>query len=113
MGAIQGRSGDFVTLSDGRQVNGLLPYYIFRPYAKSKAVAEYQFAQFPNGNLELRIAPGPQWREAIEPEIQAAVEKHFGIMPEVRLVSRFERSERGKHRDFVRVSEEEVGEKLA
>src|SRR5262249_60986431 len=58
LGAIEGRAGDFITLPDGRVINGLLPYYIFRPHAKSGAVREDQFAELDGRGIELRLRPG-------------------------------------------------------
>lgn len=103
LGQIQGRAGDSLRLADGRVVNGLLPYYIFRHHAKSGKVFEYQFAQYPDGALELRVSPGPGWEDALAREIEREVSAGLAIPVRLRVVPRFDRVGRGKHRDFVRV----------
>jgi phenylacetate-CoA ligase len=103
LGRIQGRAGDSIRLSDGRIVNGLLPYYIFRHHAKSGKVMEYQFAQYPDGALELRVAPGTGWTDELAVEIEREVTDGLGTPVRLKVVPRFERRGRGKHRDFVQV----------
>jgi phenylacetate-CoA ligase len=103
IGRIHGRAGDSITLPGGRVVNGLLPYYIFRHHAKSGKVMEYQFAEYPDGVIELRIAPGPGWDSSLEREIEREVTAGLGMPVRVRTVPRFERRGRGKHRDYVKV----------
>lgn len=105
LGTLQGRAGDFITLPDGRTINGLLPYYIFRPHAKSGKVREYQFVEYPGGRIELRILPGPEWSGAAGAEIEAEVSRGFGVPVSLRTVERIERSGRGKHRDFVKAAD--------
>jgi len=108
LGELQGRAGDAITLPDGRRVSGLLPYYIFRHHAKSGRVREYQFVEFPDGRLELRVTAGTGWSAEVAREIQAEVSRGLGLPVEVREVPRFERRGRGKHRDWVRAAE--IGE---
>ncbi|HYM81343.1 MAG TPA: hypothetical protein VEY91_08015 [Candidatus Limnocylindria bacterium] len=108
LGPIQGRAGDHLTLPDGRTINGLLPYYIFRHHAKSEKVREYQFVQFANGRIELRVIAGPGWSDGAHDEIEGEVTKGLGVPVELKLVPRIQRVGRGKHRDFVRA--EDLGE---
>ena len=108
LGAIQGRAGDFITLPDGRTINGLLPYYIFRHHAKSGKVREYQFVEFPDGRVELRVLPGPEWSDGARSEIEAEVSRGLGLPIALRTVDRIARIGRGKHRDFVKAAD--VGE---
>jgi phenylacetate-CoA ligase len=108
LGAIQGRAGERITLPDGRTINGLLPYYIFRPFAKSEKVREYQFVQFPDGRIELRVMAGSAWNAAAAREIEEEVTRGLGAPIKIKLVPRIERVGPGKHRDFVRA--EELGE---
>ncbi len=108
LGTLQGRAGDAIHLPDGRTVSGLLPYYLFRHHAKSGAVREYQFVQFPGGRIELRVTAGAGWSDARAREIAAEVSRGLGIAVEVKVVERFERRGRGKHRDWVRA--EDLGE---
>jgi len=108
LGAIQGRAGEFITLPDGRTINGLLPYYIFRHHAKSGKVREYQFVEFPDGRIELRVLPGPEWTDAARAEIAAEVSQGLGLPIGLRTVDRIARVGRGKHRDFVKAAD--VGE---
>lgn len=105
LGPIQGRAGDHLLLPDGRRVNGLLPYYVFRPYAKSRAVLEYQFIECRDRQIELRIRPGESWSESLADQIRADVEAGLGVAVRVRTVTRIQRQGRGKHRDFVKESE--------
>jgi phenylacetate-CoA ligase len=105
LGAIEGRAGDFVTLPDGRVINGLLPYYIFRPHAKSGEVREYQFADLGNGTIELRVRPGEAWSDAARAQIEAEVTQGLGWPVQLRVVERIERSARGKFRDWIRAAD--------
>jgi phenylacetate-CoA ligase len=105
LGPIQGRSGDNITLPDGRVINGLLPYYIFRHHAKSQKVREYQFVQFQDGRVELRVLPGPSWSHEAGPEIEAEVTRGLGLPVRLRLVTKIHRVGRGKHRDFVKAED--------
>ena len=105
LGALQGRAGEAITLPDGRVVSGLLPYYIFRHHAKSGKVREYQFVEFPGGRLELRVTAGAGWSDAVAHEIRDEVSRGLGWQVEVRVVPRFERRGRGKHRDWVKAAD--------
>lgn len=108
LGPIEGRAGEKVTLPDGRIINGLLPYYIFRPYAKGEIVREYQFVQRRDGVIELRVLTGPAWSEESGREIESEVTRGFGVPVQLVRVERIQRVGRGKHRDFVRA--EDLGE---
>jgi phenylacetate-CoA ligase len=103
-----GRAGDNLTLPDGRQVNCHTTTYLFKRHGKSGAVREYQFVQFPQGRIELRIHPGPAWSGEVEAQLGREAAEAFGWPVTVRAVPRFERRGRGKHRDFVRA--EDLGE---
>ena len=105
LGELQGRAGEAIALPDGRVVSGLLPYYLFRHHAKSGRVREYQFVEFPGGRLELRVTAGEGWSDAVAAEIRAEVTRGLGWPVEVRVVPRFERHGRGKHRDWVRAAD--------
>ncbi len=105
LGPIQGRVGEFLTLPDGRRINGLLPYYIFRPHAKSGEVREYQFVEFPDGHIELRVVPGEAWSDAARGQIEAEVTGGLGVPIVLRTVERIARVGRGKHRDFVKAAD--------
>jgi phenylacetate-CoA ligase len=102
---IEGRAGDVLVLPDGRRVNGLLPYYVFRPYAKSGFVREYQFVQFPSGRIELRLIPGAAWNPDLLGKLRAEMLETLGFDPEIRAVERIQRMGRAKHRDFVRAAD--------
>lgn len=108
LGRIAGRAGDALELPDGRRLNPNLPSYIFKRYAKKGTVREYQFAQFPCGRIELRVIPGSAWEDSLAPTLRDDVRSALGIEVEVRTVMSLERSERGKHRDFVKVEEAET-----
>lgn len=105
LGALQGRAGDFIQLPDGRVINGLLPYYIFRHHAKSGKVREYQFVEFSNGTIELRVLPGSEWTEAARGEIEHEVGQGMGLPVKLRTVERIARVGRGKHRDFMKAKD--------
>jgi phenylacetate-CoA ligase len=100
-----GRAGDNLTLPDGRQVNCHTTTYLFKRHGKSGAVREYQFVQFPEGRIELRIHPGPSWSDDTQRQLGAEARAAFGWPVEIKLVERFERRGRGKHRDFVRAED--------
>ncbi len=105
LGRIEGRAGDFLTLPDGRRINGLLPYYIFRPHAKSGEVREYQFVEFPDRRIELRVLPGEKWDDAARTTIEREVTEGLGVPVSLRVVDAIRRLGRGKHRDFVKASD--------
>ncbi|MBI1799077.1 MAG: phenylacetate--CoA ligase family protein [Candidatus Eisenbacteria bacterium] len=105
LGPIDGRAGDFITLPDGRVINGLLPYYIFRPHAKSGEVREYQFVEFSGGRIELRVRPGETWNDGARAAIEAEVTEGLGIPVALVVVDHVERAGRGKFRDWIRSSE--------
>lgn len=105
LGRIQGRAGEFITLPDGRRINGLLPYYIFRPHAKSGMVREYQFVQFEDGRIELRVLPGDGWNDEAKSAIETEVTAGLGVPVTLRRVERIERTGRGKFRDWVKSGE--------
>jgi phenylacetate-CoA ligase len=105
LGTLQGRAGDFIQLPDGRTINGLLPYYIFRHHAKSGKVREYQFVEFANGTIELRVLPGSEWTDAARGEIEAEVTHGLGLPVRLRTVERIQRVGRGKHRDFMKAKD--------
>jgi phenylacetate-CoA ligase len=102
LGTIQGRAGERIQLPDGRSINGLLPYYIFRPYAKTEKVREYQFVQRRDAKIELRVLAGPAWSDEAGREIESEVTRGLGLPVELKLVERIQRVGRGKHRDFVK-----------
>jgi len=108
LGRIAGRAGDALELPDGRRLNPNLPSYVFKRYAKKGTVREYQFAQFSSGRIELRVVPGPAWEDSLAPVLRDDVRGALGVDVDVRPVMGLERSERGKHRDFVRVEEQET-----
>ncbi len=102
LGILQGRAGDAITLPGGRVISGLLPYYIFRHHAKSGVVREYQFVQFPDGRIELRVTRGAAWSDGAARGIEDEVSRGLGAPVAVRVVDRIARGARGKHRDWVR-----------
>lgn len=108
LGRVSGRAGDTLTLPDGRRINANQPSYIFKSHGRDGRVREYQFVQFPAGRVELRILAGPAWAPEWLGRLAAEVREVLGIDVEVKLVERFERRGRGKHRDFVRA--EDLGE---
>ena len=105
IGAVTGRAGDTLILPGGRRVNANLPSYVFKHHAEAGTVQEYQFVQFGDGRVELRIKPGPGFGDATAREIRTEVAHVLGLEVDLRLLDRFERSARGKHRDFVRADD--------
>jgi len=105
LGALQGRAGEFIRLPDGRVINGLLPYYIFRHHAKSGKVREYQFVEFADGVIELRVLPGSEWDDSARSEIESEVAQGLGMSVRLRTVDRIQRHGRGKHRDFIKAED--------
>jgi phenylacetate-CoA ligase len=102
-----GRAGDTLELPDGRRMNANQPSYVFKHHGKAGTVREYQFVQFPK-SIELRIVPGPAWTDEVRGQLGGEVREALGLEVEIRVVERFERRGRGKHRDFVKA--EEIGE---
>lgn len=108
LGALAGRAGDTLILPDGRRLNANQPSYIFKAHGREGRVREYQFVQFPDGRIELRLVAGPAWSDEWAPRIRGEAREALGIDVEVKRVPRFERRGRGKHRDFVKA--EDLGE---
>ncbi|NOT34805.1 MAG: phenylacetate--CoA ligase family protein [Candidatus Eisenbacteria bacterium] len=102
LGQILGRAGDTLELPDGRKINANLPSYIFKKHGKAGTVREYQFVQFRDGTIELRIIRGPAWTNNLVHEIGVEAREVLGVDVAVSPVDRIERVGRGKHRDFVR-----------
>jgi phenylacetate-CoA ligase len=105
LGRLQGRAGDTLVLPDGRRINANQPSYIFKTHGREGRVREYQFVQFPEGRVELRIVPGPAWDMSWRPRLQEEVRQVLGTEVEVCEVEQLERRGRGKHRDFVRAED--------
>ncbi len=105
LGRVSGRAGDTLTLPDGRRINANQPSYIFKSHGRDGRVREYQFVQFPAGRVELRIVAGPAWAPQWTDRLRGEVREVLGIDVEVRLVERFDRQGRGKHRDFVNAAD--------
>jgi phenylacetate-CoA ligase len=105
LGRIQGRAGEDILLPNGRRVNGLLPYYVFRPYAMSGLVREYQFVQFPGGAIELRILPGDSWTDEASYQVRGQITRELGVPVDLKVVTVIRRLGRGKHRDFVKAED--------
>ncbi len=108
LGRMQGRAGDTLVLPDGRKLNANQPSYIFKAHGREGRIREYQFVQFPEGRIELRIVTGPAWDASWRPRLQQEVAEVLGTTAEILEVERLERRGRGKHRDFVRA--EDLGE---
>jgi phenylacetate-CoA ligase len=107
LGRLAGRAGDTLTLPDGRRVNANKPSYIFKTHGREGRVREYQFVQYPD-RVELRIVAGPAWNDQWTERLRGEVRQVLGIDVELKLVPRFERRGRGKHRDYIR--SEDLGE---
>jgi phenylacetate-CoA ligase len=108
LGRISGRAGDMLELPGGRRVNANLPSYVFKRHARAGTVHEYQFVQFPDGRIELRVIPGPAWADGMTGTLVSEVRGVLNVDVEVRPVERIARRGRAKHRDFVRA--EDLGE---
>ncbi len=105
LGRVSGRAGDTLTLPDGRRINANQPSYVFKSHGRDGRIREYQFVQFPEGRIELRVLTGPAWSAEWRPRLVAEVREVLGIDVELIEVVRFERRGRGKHRDFVRAED--------
>ncbi len=107
LGRLAGRAGDTLVLPDGRRLNANQPSYIFKSHGREGRVREYQFVQYLD-RVELRIVAGPAWSGEWLEKLRGEVRQVLGIDVAVKLVPRFERRGRGKHRDFVKA--EDLGE---
>lgn len=103
---VSGRAGDTLELPDGRRINANLPSYIFKKHGKADTIREYQFVQFPEGRIVLRITLGPNWKDETRAELLAQVREVLGVEADLEIVPRIERRGRGKHRDFIRAEAE-------
>lgn len=103
LGALHGRAGDVIQLPDGRRVNPLLPYYLFRPHAKAGHVRAYQFVERGDGRIEVRVVPGEGWEDALRASITREVSEGLGLPVDVVSDRPLIRSGRGKLRDYVRL----------
>ena len=102
LGRIEGRAGDTIELADGRQMNANKPSYIFKSHGKERRVSEYQFVQFPDGAIELRVVRGPNWSDDMPDRLVRESREVLGVDVKVAVVEAIERRGRGKHRDFIR-----------
>lgn len=105
MGRVAGRAGDVLALPDGRQINANLPSYIFKKHGRNRTVDEYQFVQFADGRVELRVIQGPAWTDDVKTGLVEEVRTVLGLEVALRTVGRIPRRGRAKHRDFVQVSD--------
>lgn len=105
LGRLSGRAGDVLELPDGRRVNANLPSYVFKKHGRDRTVDEYQFVQFPEGRIELRVIPGPAWSDDVKSGLVEEVRAVLGLEVALRSVPRIPRRGRAKHRDFVLASD--------
>jgi hypothetical protein len=103
--SIEGRSGEPITLPNGRCINSHLPGYIFKPLAPLGVVRRYRFVGSPAG-LELFMVVSSTFQEPhlkmVEQECLKALGP--GLNLRIRLVDSMPVLPNAKHRDFVRVS---------
>jgi phenylacetate-CoA ligase len=100
---IEGRSGEPITLPNGRTVNANLPSYIFKPLAALGVIRRYRFVHR-GDELQLFLVVSRQFGEEhlriVRQEIRAA----FGeIELKIHVVADLPHLPNAKHRDYVRV----------
>lgn len=95
---IDGRIEDYVVTPSGARIGRL--DHIFKDVI---TVREAQIAQNDPGSVEIRIVPGPEFRDADEEKLQATARKYLGpeVAIRIRRVEAVERSRTGKLRFMV------------
>jgi phenylacetate-CoA ligase len=103
--SIEGRSGEPITLPNGRCINSNLPSYIFKPLAPLGVVRRYRFVGSTDG-LELFMVVSSTFQQShlkiVEQECIKALGP--GLNLRIRLVDSLPTLPNAKHCDFVRVN---------
>lgn len=106
LGPIEGRTGDWITLRDGRRLNSHIGSYTFKPLAALGVIQRYRFVQNGDGVITLWLVVTRGFLPAHRAVLEGELRKAFGDeeAPTIRIVDELPQMPNAKHRDFVRVA---------
>ena len=107
--AVNGRSGEPITLPNGHRINANLPSYIFKPLADLRVIQRYRFVQKKN-ELKLFLIVSQRFSEEHLKLIDQETKKAFGndIRYTAQIVSKMDALPNAKHKCFVVLPENVV-----
>jgi phenylacetate-CoA ligase len=99
-----GRSGEPISLPNGRTVNANLPSYIFKSTAGARAVRRFRFVERKDGRLELLLVVTERFDDAVKAKIQSETRQAFGpdCEFELKLVDSIPFLPNAKHRCYLK-----------
>lgn len=105
LASIEGRSGEPITLPNGRRINSNLPSYIFKPLASLGVIRRYRFVQRGDHELALYLVVSKKFQASHLAMVQQETRKAFGqdLAFDVRIVDDLPHLANAKHRDYVRL----------
>jgi phenylacetate-CoA ligase len=101
--SIEGRSGDPITLPNGRTINANLPSYIFKPLAALGVIRRYRFVHR-GDDLQLFLVVSRKFEQEHLRVVRQEVRTAFGELAlDVHVVDDLPHLPNAKHRDYVRI----------
>jgi phenylacetate-CoA ligase len=100
IGAVMGRTTDFLARPDGTLMHALAGIYVLRAVA---GVAEFKLIQHAADNLEVQVVRDERWSDASGAEVVAGLRRRMGegVRIDLRLVEHIPPEASGKHRYVV------------
>jgi phenylacetate-CoA ligase len=104
--SVAGRSGEPITLPNGRIVNANLPSYIFKPLASLNVIRRYRFVQKSDNQLDLFLVVGESFRDEHRQIVEREMGRAFGndLTIPIYEVPSLPHLANAKHRDYVWVA---------
>jgi phenylacetate-CoA ligase len=104
--SVNGRSGEPITLPNGKRINANLPSYIFKPLADLRVIQRYRFIQKDN-DLKLFLIVSHRFSDEHLRLIDQQTKKAFGndIQYTTHIVSEMDALPNAKHKCFVVIPE--------
>jgi phenylacetate-CoA ligase len=101
---VEGRSGDWIELRDGRRLNAHVSVYIFKPLAELGVIQRYRFVQAADGSITLWLVVSDRFNATHQDVLRRELKIVFGQeAPVIRIVQKLPPMPNAKHRDFVRI----------
>ncbi len=103
--SIEGRSGEPITLPNGRKVNANLPSYIFKALGKYGVIRRYRFVAKPHEPLKLFLVVTNRFTNEHLNIVEEETRNAFGsdIVFSVQIVDQIPHLANAKHRDYVEI----------
>jgi len=104
--SVEGRSGDFIVLPNGKRINPNLPSYIFKPLGSLGVIRRYRFVQ-QSDTLTLFLTVNNNFSETHLEIIKRETLKAFGanIPLSIEIVEEMPHLPNAKHRDYICLDE--------